>query len=396
MPNSPFEIFWIFFRLGCTSFGGPVAHLAFFRQEFVGRRGWLNDNTFTELVGVCQFLPGPASSQMGMALGLSRAGYAGAFAAWLGFTMPSTLMMIAAALGLSSLGNALPNGLLLGLKIVVVAVVAQAVWAMGRSICTDAVRAGVMAAAASATLLLQGAAAQWLVILISAAVGLLVIKPKTRSAAVAFFLPVTRSHGLVWFALFAGLLVGLPFAAVALQSGWATLFDVFYRTGALVFGGGHVLLPLLQSQLVPAGWVSNDVFLAGYGLTQALPGPMFSFTAFIGASLSGPVVQSMPSWLVGVFTLFATFLPAFLILMAALPFWAALRESPRAQAALGGVNAGVLGLLLATLYDPVFVSAVAWPQDMALALVAFVALVFWHLPPWLVVILGAVIGGIWF
>jgi len=394
--STPLQIFWIFLRLGLTSFGGPVAHLAFFRQEFVGRRGWLNDNTFTELVGVCQFLPGPASSQMGMALGLSRAGYAGAFAAWLGFTMPSTLMMIAAALGLSSLGNALPNGLLLGLKIVVVAVVAQAVWAMGRSICTDAVRAGVMAAAASATLLLQGAAAQWLVILISAAVGLLVIKPKTQSAAVAFFLPVTRSHGLVWFALFAGLLVGLPFVAVALQSGWATLFDVFYRTGALVFGGGHVLLPLLQSQLVPAGWVSNDVFLAGYGLTQALPGPMFSFTAFIGASLSGPVVQSMPGWLVGIFTLFATFLPAFLILMAALPFWAALRGSPRAQAALGGVNAGVLGLLLATLYDPVFVSAVAWPQDMALALLAFVALVFWHLPPWLVVILGAVIGGIWF
>ncbi|MBM3376370.1 MAG: chromate efflux transporter [Betaproteobacteria bacterium] len=396
MPSSAIAIFWIFLRLGLTAFGGPVAHLAFFRQEFVGRRGWLSDATFTELVAVCQFLPGPASSQMGMALGLSRAGYAGAFAAWIGFTLPSAVIMISAALGLTMLGNMLPNGLLLGLKIVVVAVVAQAVWAMGRSICTDALRAGVMVAAASAALLLQGAAAQWLVILACAVVGMLVIKPKAQSAAAAFSVPVTSRHGVVWLAVFLGLLLGLPFVAIALQSGWATLFDVFYRTGALVFGGGHVLLPLLQSQLVPAGWVSNDVFLAGYGLTQAVPGPMFSFTGFVGASLSGSVVQGMPAWLVGTFTLFATFLPAFLILMAALPFWAALRESPRAQAALGGVNAGVLGLLLATLYDPVFVSAVAWPQDMALAFLAFVALVFWHLPPWLVVLLGAVIGGIWF
>jgi chromate transporter len=182
---------------------------------------------------------------------------------------------------------------------------------------------------------------------------------------------------------------------VAVGAGWATLSDIFYRTGALVFGGGHVLLPLLQSQLVPAGWVSNDVFLAGYGLTQALPGPMFSFTAFIGASISGDVLQ-MPAWSAGVLALFAALLPAFLILMAALPFWVALRESPRAQAALGGVNAGVLGLLLATFYDPVFVSAVAWPQDMALVLLAFVALAFWHLPPWLVVFLGALIGGVWF
>ncbi len=372
-----------------------MAHLAFFRQEFVGRRGWLTDATFTELVAVCQFLPGPASSQMGMALGLSRAGYLGAAAGWLGFTLPAASMMIAAAYGLSLLGTLVPTGILLGLKIVVVAVVAQAVWGMGRSICTDAVRAAIMVAAASVALLAEGAMGQWIIILGSAAMGLWLVKPSAPSSTVAFYLPVTRRHGAIWLALFVGLLIGLPLFAVAVGTGWATLFDVFYRTGALVFGGGHVLLPLLQSQLVPAGWVSNDVFLAGYGLTQALPGPMFSFTAFIGASISGDVLQ-MPAWSAGVLALFAALLPAFLILMAALPFWVALRESPRAQAALGGVNAGVLGLLLATFYDPVFVSAVAWPQDMALALLAFVALAFWHLPPWLVVLLGALIGGVWF
>ncbi|MFM1881564.1 MAG: hypothetical protein RLZZ344_1798 [Pseudomonadota bacterium] len=394
--STPLALLGIFLKLGLTSFGGPVAHIAFFRQEFVARRGWLTDAAFTELVTVCQFLPGPASSQLGMAIGLSRAGYPGAVAAWLGFTLPSALIMIGAALGLSRFGNLVPTGVLLGLKIVVVAVVAQAVWGMGRAICTDAIRAAIMAAAAAIALIFAAASSQWMIILGSGLIGLWLVKPRPIQSSGAFSIPIHRRTGAVWLGVFVALLFFLPLFAATLQTGWAMVFDVFYRAGALVFGGGHVLLPLLQGQLVPAGWISNDVFLAGYGITQALPGPLFSFTAFIGASLTGSLAEVMWPWAAGALALFATLLPAFIILMGVLPFWVSVRESPRAQAALGGVNAGVLGLLLATFYDPVFVSAVAWPQDMALALVAFVALVFWHLPPWLVVVLGAAIGGFWF
>jgi len=394
--SSPLHLLWIFLKLGLTSFGGPVAHIAFFRQEFVARRGWMTDAAFTELVGVCQFLPGPASSQLGMAIGLSRAGYPGAAAAWLGFTLPSALIMIGAALGLSVFGALIPTGILLGLKIVVVAVVAQAVWGMGRSICTDAVRAGIMVLAAVIALLFAAASSQWMIILASGLVGLWLVKPSALSSSSVFSFPLGRRAGSLWLSLFFALLVFLPVFASMVQTGWASVLDVFYRAGALVFGGGHVLLPLLQSQLVPAGWISNDIFLAGYGVTQALPGPLFSFTAFLGASLSGPAAGWMGPWAGGLLALVATFLPAFIILVGVLPFWVSVRESPRARAALGGVNAGVLGLLVATFYDPVFVSAVAWPQDMALALLAFVALVFWHIPPWLVVVLGAVIGGFLF
>lgn len=394
--SSPLHLLWIFLKLGLTSFGGPVAHIAFFRQEFVARRGWMTDAAFTELVAVCQFLPGPASSQLGMAIGLSRAGYAGAAAAWLGFTLPSALIMISAALGLSVFGSLVPTGILLGLKIVVVAVVAQAIWGMGRSICTDAVRAGIMVSAAAGALLSAAASSQWMIILASGLVGLWLVTPPPQLSSLAFSFPLSRRAGSVWLGVFFAMLFFLPLFAATVQSGWATVMDVFYRAGALVFGGGHVLLPLLQGQLVPAGWISNDVFLAGYGVTQALPGPLFSFTAFLGASLSGPAAGWMTPWAGGLLALVATFLPAFIILVGVLPFWVSVRESPRARAALGGVNAGVLGLLMATFYDPVFVSAVAWPQDMALALLAFVALVFWHLPPWLVVVLGAVIGGFWF
>ncbi len=394
--SSPLHLLWIFLKLGLTSFGGPVAHIAFFRQEFVARRGWVTDAAFTELVAVCQFLPGPASSQLGMAIGLSRAGYAGAAAAWLGFTLPSALIMISAALGLSVFGSLVPTGILLGLKIVVVAVVAQAIWGMGRSICTDAVRAGIMVSAAAGALLSAAASSQWMIILASGLVGLWLVTPPPQLSSSSFSFPLSRRAGSVWLGVFFAMLFFLPLFAATVQSGWATVMDVFYRAGALVFGGGHVLLPLLQGQLVPAGWISNDVFLAGYGVTQALPGPLFSFTAFLGASLSGPAADWMTPWAGGLLALVATFLPAFIILVGVLPFWVSVRESPRARAALGGVNAGVLGLLMATFYDPVFVSAVAWPQDMALALLAFVALVFWHLPPWLVVVLGAVIGGFWF
>lgn len=394
--SSPVEILWIFLKLGLTSFGGPVAHIAFFRQEFVVRRCWMTDADFTELVGVCQFLPGPASSQLGMAIGLSRAGYLGAAAAWLGFTLPSALIMIGAALGLSVFGALVPTGILLGLKIVVVAVVAQAVWGMGRAICTDGVRAGIMVFAAGGALLFAAASSQWMIILASGLAGLWLVRPNSQTSSSAFTFPLGRRTGSLWLGVFFVLLFFLPLLAASVQTGWATVVDVFYRAGALVFGGGHVLLPLLQGQLVPAGWISNDVFLAGYGITQALPGPLFSFSAFLGASLSGPAAGWMNPWAGGLLALVATLLPAFIILVGVLPFWVSVRESSRARAALGGVNAGVLGLLLATFYDPVFVSAVAWPQDMALALLAFVALVFWHLPPWLVVILGAVIGGFWF
>ncbi len=382
------EVFVAFLRLGLTSFGGPVAHLGYFHQEFVVRRRWFGERVYADLVALCQFLPGPASSQVGMAIGLSRAGLAGMLAAWIGFTLPSAIALILFALTLSTWGNVLPAGMLAGLKIVAVAVVAQAVWGMGRSLCPDRPRATIAAVAACVVVLVPGALAQIMVMAVAALLGRAMLK--TAPAAEHDPLPIAagRRLGALLLLLFAALLVLLPLAAQTWPGQALALTDAFYRAGSLVFGGGHVVLPLLQAAVVPTGWVDNDAFLAGYGAAQAVPGPLFTFAAFLGAAM-----RIAPSgWAGGALCLVAIFLPSFLLVAGALPFWERLRRSPHAQGALAGVNAAVVGVLLAALYDPVWTSAIHRPADFALALAALVALMFWKLPPWLVV-LACAFGG---
>ena len=379
--RSPWAVFLVFLRLGLTSFGGPVAHLGYFREELVVRRRWLSERNYADLVALCQFLPGPASSQVGMALGLARAGYPGALAAWLGFTLPSAVALILFALGLAHWGDAVPAGLLHGLKVVAVAVVAQAVWGMARSLCPDAPRTSLMAVAACAVLWWSSAWAQVLVLALAALVGLWTLAPGQGAAHEPLPIPVGRRAGMAWLALFVALLLGLPWAAAVFPHATLAVADAFYRAGSLVFGGGHVVLPLLQAELVPTGWVDQDTFLAGYGAAQAVPGPLFTFAAFLGASL-----QMGPQGVWGALVcLLAIFAPSFLLVAGALPFWEGLRAHPRMRAALAGVNAAVVGLQVAALYQPVWTSAIHTPQDVALALLAGVALLAWKLPPWLVV-----------
>ena len=382
-------MFLIFLRLGLTSFGGPIAHLGYFRQEFVTRRRWLSERSYAELVALCQFLPGPASSQVGIALGLSRAGYRGAAAAWAGFTLPSAIALILFALGLAHYGGALPHGALHGLKVVAVAVVAQAVWGMARNLCRGVLRVALMLIAACVVLLQPSAWAQVGVMVVAGVAGLLLLKPENSNEPDALPIAISRRAGALWLMLFLLLLVALPLLAAWALNPTLALVDAFYRTGALVFGGGHVVLPLLQAEVVPSQWVSNDVFLAGYGATQAVPGPLFTFAAFLGASMT----HAPSGWLGGVIALLAIFAPSFLLIFGALPFWANLRKSPRTQAALAGVNAAVVGLLLAALYQPVWTSAVFTGYDAALALLALIALTVWKLPPWLVVLGCGVLGG---
>ena len=384
------QVFWIFLRLGLTSFGGPVAHLGYFRDEFVQRRQWLTERSYADLVALCQFLPGPASSQVGMALGLSRAGYAGALAAWLGFTLPSAIALILFALGIASYGDAMPAGVLHGLKVVAVAVVAQAVWGMARTLCPDVPRLSIMVAATCCVLLVPSAWGQVGVIIAAALIGLVAFRPQPGTAHEPLPISIRRRTGLLWLALFCALLLGLPLLASLFPSPLLAMVDAFYRAGSLVFGGGHVVLPLLQAEVVPTGWVDGDAFLAGYGAAQAVPGPLFTFAAFLGASMN----QAPSGWLGGLVALLAIFLPSFLLVLGALPFWEQLRRNRRTQAALMGVNAAVVGLLLAALYQPVWTSAIHRPEDFGLALVALTALLFWKLPPWLVVLGSGVLGAL--
>ncbi|MFP3505289.1 chromate efflux transporter [Burkholderia sp. SIMBA_062] len=381
-------VFVAFLRLGLTSFGGPVAHLGYFRDTFVTRRGWLTERAYADLVGLCQFLPGPASSQVGMAIGLARAGYAGMFAAWLGFTLPSALLMMLFALGVHATGMPVAAGALHGLRIVSVAVIAQAVWGMARTLCPDARRVTLMAIAASIALLVPAAWLQVAVIGAAGIAGLVLLPQPERGAHDPLPLHVSHRAGLLWLALFAALIVVLPFAARAFHSNTLAVVDAFFRTGALVFGGGHVVLPLLQAAVVAPGWVGDSAFLAGYGVAQAVPGPLFTFSAFLGASLR----DAPNGWLGGTIALVSIFAPSFLLVAGTAPFWERLRRSTRMQAALAGVNAAVVGLLLAALYHPVWSDTIASPGDFAAALVAFVALVFWRVPPWAVVIASAALG----
>lgn len=385
---SAWPIFRTFLRLGLTSFGGPVAHLGYFRTEFVERRRWLSEAAYADLVALCQFLPGPASSQVGLALGMMRGGYRGAFAAWAGFTLPSAIALILLALGLAQAGDAAPMGALHGLKVVAVAVVAQAVWGMARSLCPDAPRRALMLVAAAVLIGWPGTLVQLLVIAVAAIVGLLALRPAADAVHEALPMPVSRRAGAVWLALFLVLLAGLPLLLAVLPSQALAVVDAFYRAGALVFGGGHVVLPLLQASVVPTGWVTNDAFLAGYGAAQAVPGPLFTFAAFLGASL-----QTTPTgWAGGLLALVAIFAPAFLLVAGTLPFWNSLRTRPRVRAALMGVNAAVVGLLLAALWSPVITSGIRGVGDVVLALAALVALMRWKWPPWMVVAGCAAIG----
>ncbi|WP_054881129.1 chromate efflux transporter [Pseudomonas sp. NBRC 111128] len=380
--RSHWAVFLIFLRLGLTSFGGPVAHLAYFRDEFVVRRQWLSERSYADLVALCQFLPGPASSQVGIALGLSRLGYGGALVAWMGFTLPSAIALILFAQGLASYGDAVPTGVLHGLKVVAVAVVAQAVWGMARNACTDAPRMAIMAAATCFVLLLPSALGQVGVIGVAALIGLLLFKPQPGACHDSLPISIRRRAGLCWLALFLTLLLGLPLLAPLFPGQMLSMLDAFYRSGSLVFGGGHVVLPLLEAQVVPSGWVDKDAFLAGYGVAQAVPGPLFTFAAYLGASMN----QAPSGWVGGLICLVAIFAPAFLLVVGVLPFWQRLLRNSGTQAALLGINAAVVGLLLAALYQPVWMSAIRAPHDVGLALVALVALMFWKLPPWLVVL----------
>jgi chromate transporter len=383
-PGSALEVFAVFLRLGLTSFGGPIAHLGYFRDELVARRKWLDERTYADLVALCQFLPGPASSQVGMAVGIARAGIPGALAAWLGFTAPSAIALIAFAYGVEALGPG-SGGWLHGLKVVAVAVVAQAVWGMARSLTPDRPRITLAVIAVLVMLAWPTALGQIGAIVAGAIAGRLLLAPPAAAAPAAIPFPVSRRWAVVAWVAFFGLLVGLPLGARLTSSETIAIVDGFYRAGSLVFGGGHVVLPLLQAEVVPPGWVDNEAFLAGYGAAQAVPGPLFTFAAYLGTVMNGPLT----GWMGGLVCLVAIFLPSFLLVVGALPFWDRLRASPAAQSMLAGVNAAVVGLLLAALYDPVWTSAIRGPADFGLALAAFALLAFWRASPWLVVVLTA-------
>lgn len=386
----PFYIFLIFLRLGLTSFGGPIAHLGYFRQEFVERRQWLDEYAYADLVSLCQFLPGPASSQVGIGLGLSRGGIPGAFAAWLGFTLPSAIVLVLFGLSLSFVGDSLGTGWLHGLKIVAVAVVAQALWGMGKSLSPDKVRATIAVCAAAIATLIPSSLGQIGAIIASGLVGWAFLRTSNALPHSFIQTKTSRTTAIVLLSMFFLILFLLPVAAANLNSYAVNLFDIFYRVGSLVFGGGHVVLPLLQSQVVSSGWVSNDVFLTGYGAAQAVPGPLFTFAAYLGAVST----QEPSGWVGAGIALVAIFLPSFFLVIGILPFWESLRGHHVIQRSMLGINAAVVGLLLAAFYNPVWTSAIRSAPDFCLAVFAFLLLVFWKFPPWLVVILAALATGL--
>jgi chromate transporter len=382
------EVFLAFLKLGLTSFGGPIAHLGYFRTEFVERRAWLDDKSFSDLVALCQFLPGPASSKVGIAIGLGRAGWAGSLAAWAGFTLPSAIALMLFAFGIGEWAGLAQSGFVHGLKIAAVAVVAQAVWGMGKALCPDRLRGGIAVAAAVLTLLIPTAAGQIAAIAFGALIGRTAVRLGPLASLPHRDYGVSRRTAAVLLGAFFVLLVAWPIVASALHSPALSVLASFYKAGALVFGGGHVVLPLLQASVVPNGLVPNDVFLAGYGAAQAVPGPLFTFAAYLGTAMPLP----LGGWPGGVAALVAVFLPGYLLVIGALPFWETLRLRMDVQRALAGVNASVVGVLGAALYDPVSTSAIHSSRDFALALAAFGLLVFGRLSPVWVVGLAAVAG----
>ncbi len=389
--GSAWEVLRVFTKLGVSCFGGPIAHIGYFREEFVVRRCWIDEAAFADLVALCQFLPGPASSQVGFSLGLMRGGYLGGLAAWTAFTLPSALLLLLFAFSAKNLHGPIGAGLLHGLKLVAVAIVAQAVWGMARTLCPDRERASIAVIAAVVILFSSSSIAQIGAIAFGGVAGLWLC---AAAAAIPegeghMSIPISRPVGMLALGAFFVLLGALPMLNSMIDAQGLALFDAFYRSGALVFGGGHVVLPLLREATVTPGWVSDDAFLAGYGAAQAVPGPLFTFAAYLGA-----VMKSPPNGIAGAaIALIAIFLPGVLVLMGALPFWEAFRRRADAQAVMRGINAAVVGLLGAALYNPVWTSAVKTPGDFALALVGFVLLTVWQVPPLVVVATGA-LGGI--
>ncbi len=383
------EVFAAFLKLGVSSFGGPIAHLGYFRDELVVRRKWIDEAGYADLVALCQFLPGPASSQVGFALGLLRAGPLGALAAWTAFTLPSAILLLLFATVAASIEGPVGTGLLHGLKIVAVAVVAQAVWGMAKSLAPDRQRASIALAGIVCVVFLAGAFGQILALAVGAIAGLVFCRDGAAREAAHLQFRVPKNLGYIALAAFILLLGLLPLLAAVAGSQGLSLFDAFYRAGALVFGGGHVVLPLLQSEVVTTGWVTEDAFIAGYGATQAVPGPLFTFAAYLGA-----VVGPQPNGVFGAaIALVAIFLPGMLLLVGALPFWEGFRRHLPAQAAMRGANAAVVGILGAALYDPVWTSAIFTSKDFTLALAGFILLTVWKTPPWVVVVICAA-GGV--
>ncbi|RZN25748.1 chromate efflux transporter [Bradyrhizobium sp. Leo121] len=400
--GSPLEVLLVFLKLGLTSFGGPIAHIGYFRSEFVERRKWLDEQSYADLVALCQFLPGPASSQVGFSLGLMRAGYRGALAAWTGFTLPSAVALLLFAYGASALSGPVGTGLVHGLKLVAVAIVAQAVWGMARTLCPDRERASIATVAALIILFSTSSVAQIGAILLGGIAGLWLCRAAQPSGESHFAVPVSRAAALVALAAFLILLVGLPVLARLWPYAGIALFDAFYRSGALVFGGGHVVLPLLREAVVTPGWVGDDVFLTGYGAAQAVPGPLFTVLCVKFSKIDhgvrpshplGAVVKTSSHGIAGALIgLFGIFLPGVLILLAALPYWDSFRKRAGAQAMMRGVNAAVVGILGAALYNPVWTNTVQTPTDFAIALVGFVLLIAWRAPPLVVVAFSAIAG----
>ena len=392
--GSAFEVLRVFLLLGCTCFGGPIAHIGYFRREFVERRRWLDDTTFTDLFTLCQFLPGPASSQVGFSIGLLRAGWWGGAAAWLGFTLPSAILMAGFARLAGLLDNAFGQGLVHGLKLVAVAVVAQAIWDMARRLCAERVRAAIALAALAVLSTLDTVYAQIIVIGGGALLGLMFCRTSSAADARgmshdahAFALP--RAASVVALVLFCALLAGLPALEALLPSAWTLkIADVFYRSGALVFGGGHVVLPLLQQATVASGWIPANAFLAGYGAAQAVPGPLFTFASYLGWIMSPASHHALGALCATI----AIFLPGLLLVIGVLPHWQALRVRPRVAALLAGANAAVVGLLASAFYSPVWTSAVLSAADFAVAVIALILLTRWNVRPLLVVLLCAAAG----
>ena len=382
------EVLLVFLRLGLTSFGGPIAHLGYFREEFVARRRWVDERTYSDLVALYQFLPGPASSQVGIGLGISPAGLPGGLAAWFGFTLPSALALIAFGYGVSSVAGLSESGAVHGLKVAAVAVVAQAVWAMGKTLCPDAGRASLAVLSALIALIAPTASGQIAALVICGVLGRWTGRDAAARPHTAHEFGASRSAAIVAWVLFFCLLLALPVLARVLDSHALAMFDSFYRSGSLVFGGGHVVLPLLRAEVVPPGWVSDSAFLAGYGVAQAVPGPLFTFAAYLGTVMSAPP----NGWQGGLLCLVAIFLPSYLLVAGALPFWQALRDHPAIQASLRGVNAGVVGLLLGALYDPIWATSIRSRADFGLALAAFALLLFGRASPVLVVAFAAAGG----
>jgi chromate transporter len=382
------EILWVSSRLGLTSFGGPIAHLGYFHEEYVKRRKWVDDQSYADLVALCQSLPGPTSSMVGSAIGFARAGLLGGLLHWVGFTLPSAIALIAFAYGIGTVGTASGAGWLHGLKLVAVPVVALALWGMARTLCPDRERATLAILTAVVALAWPTAAGQVLPIAAAGFVGWWFFPPANTPPSLHIRVPISQRTGIVCWILFFGLLLVLPLVRQVVANQTVAVFDSFYRAGALVFGGGHVVLPLLQAGVVAPGWLTNEQFVAGYGAAQAVPGPLFTFSAYLGFAM-----QPEPNGLAGAaLALVAIFLPGILMTAGSLPFWDLLRTRAGFQSAIRGINAAVVGLLLAAFYHPVWTSGIFKPLDFALALFSFGLLAFWKLPPWLVVVLTAVGG----